>query len=138
MRQIPILVAILLTISLILLIGISGSGLNVDVFPDGHYSPYSLGHVSIALKNGWWARSINLEKIDLKIENINAFKWEISNYTSSLPAGGSTSILANVTIQEWTSGTFNYSLTLTYTQSTMLWFGSAQTQQVVNGTINIG
>jgi len=138
MRQIPILVAILLTISLIFLIGISGSGLNVDVVPDGHFSPYYLGHVSIALKNGWWTRSIGLEKIDFKIENINLFKWEIGNYTSSLPAGGSTSILANLTIQEWASGAFNYSLTITYTESTILWFGSAQTQQVVNGTINVG
>jgi len=138
MKQIPVLVVILLTVSLILLIGMSGTGLSVDVVLDEHYYPYSVGHVSITLRNGWWGRSVDVKEINLTIESLNALKWEISNYTASLSPGATMSISANLTIQEWRSGQFSYNLTVFYSQSTFLWFGSTESQQIVNGTITVG
>lgn len=138
MRQVPVLVAILLTVSLLLLIGMSGTGLSVEVILDDHYYPFSPGHVSITLKNGWWARSIDVREFNFTIENLHSLKWEVQNFTPTVSPGATMSILANITIQEWRSGQFRYNLTVFYSQTSFLWFGSVASQHTVNGTITIG
>jgi len=137
MRQVSLAVAVLLALSLILIIGMGGTGLSASVVFDQDYHPYVAGSVRIELKNGWWGRTINIQDVLFAIENIQTFDWKVQNYSGSLAPGASMSIAANLTIREWTSGTFNCSLIIVYTESTLLWFGSVNSRRVINGTLVI-
>lgn len=137
MKQIPIFVAILLALSLILLIGFGGTGLNVVASPDDHFFPYSTGHVLIDLTNGWWGRNIRVEQISFSIEAISNFDWKVGNYSSNISPGEAIRIQANLTVREYRSGVFNYSLTIEFVQSRVFNFGSEGAQQTIRGNITI-
>lgn len=137
MKQISIFVAILLALSLVLLIGFGGTGLNVVASFDDHFSPYSVGHVTIDLRNGWWGRNIRLEQISFSIETISNIDWKVSNYPSNIAPGETIRIQANLTVLEYRTGVFNYSLTIEYVQSTVFSLGSEEAVQTVRGNITI-
>jgi hypothetical protein len=137
MKQVSLAVAVLLALSLILIIGMGGTGLSASVVFDQDYNPYVAGSVRIEVKNGWWGRTIHIQDVLFAIENIQTFDWGVQNYSGGLAPGALMSIAANLTIEEWTSGTFNCSLTIVYTESTLLWFGSANSRRVINGTLVI-
>ena len=122
MRKITSMVAYLLVFSLLLLVGFGGTGLNVTIELEKQYRPYTAGQVWIKLENGWWWRTIKVDRIRFSIENIHNFRFEVENYTLTLQAGQTILIQANLTILEYSLGIFNFNLTIesvSYTHLTL-------------------
>ena len=130
-------IAMLLVSSLMLLMGLGGTGLHTNVETDSEYRPNRIGHVSIELKNKWWLRNIRLKQILFSIDEIQNFEWKIENYTSNISPGQTIHIQADLTIQEQKMGIFYYNLTIGYSQSLIFNLGSEEKQQVISGNITI-
>jgi len=137
MRKITSMIASLLVFSLLLLVGFGGTGLNVTIELEKQYRPYTAGQVWIKLENGWWWRTIKVDRIRFSIENIQNFRFEVENYTLTLQAGQTILIQANLTILEYSLGIFNFNLTIEYTQSSIFTFGSEKVLSVEMGNITI-
>lgn len=137
MRKNTSIVASLLVFSLLLLVGFGGTGLNVTIELEKQYRPYTTGQVLIELENGWWRRTIKVDRIQLSIKNIQNFRFEVENYTLTLQAGHTVLIRANLTILEYSLGVFNFNLTIEYTQSSIFTFGSERMLSVEIGNITI-
>lgn len=130
-------IVILLVSSLMLLMGLGGTGLHTNVEIDTEYRPNRIGHVSIELKNRWWLRDIQLKQILISIDEIQNFEWEIEDYTSNISPGQTIRIQANLTILEQKLGIFYFNLTISYSQSLLFNLGSEEKQQVIPGNITI-